>query len=679
MFGALRQPLAQSPGLAAGPTQTVALSEKARIRASLAPIAIIEPMIPASGESGSGGHSLAEVHASVGTSQVTFWRRMFAFAGPAYLVSVGYMDPGNWATDLEGGARFGYSLLWVLIMSNAMAVLLQTLSARLGIVAGRDLAQACRESYPRHINVSLWALCEVAIAACDMAEVIGAAIGLNLLFHIPLLIGVILTAADTLLLLWLQSLGIRTLEAFVLSLITVIAACFFVEILWAKPAAGEVFGGLLPRLNKEGLYVAIGIVGATVMPHNLYLHSALVQTRRIGRTDAAKRSACRYNLIDSVVALNGALLVNVAILVMAAAVFFKHGIVVTEIQQAHELLEPLLGSSFASALFAIALLCSGQASTLTGTMAGQIVMEGFLNIRMRPWLRRLITRMMAVVPAALTIYFAGNQSAFGLLILSQVVLSMQLPFAVIPLIHFTNDRVRMGSFANARWVRVLALSAAVIIVGLNLRLASQVIGGWIAASGAWKPLVLGVSLPAAAMILYLLVWVTFEPFITRRRLLGRAAVTLPETAGAEAEAGPVYQRILVPLDHSGLDRLAVSHAAAMARLYGAKLFLLHVEEGVTSQLYGREASTAEVQAGSGYLLGIAQALKNQGIEVETAICHSNSPKKEIVRYAREIQPDLVIMGAHGHGGLKDLIFGTTIDPVRHKLDAPMLIVRAGKN
>jgi len=623
--------------------------------------------------------SLADVHASVGTLQLSFWRRMFAFAGPAYLVSVGYMDPGNWATDLEGGARFGYRLLWVLVMSNAMAILLQTLSARLGIVTGRDLAQACSETYPRHVNLALWALCEIAVAACDLAEVLGAAIGLNLLFHIPLLIGVLLTAADTLLLLWFQSFGIRAIEAFVLSLIALIAGCFFVEILWAKPLAKEIFTGFVPRLDRDSLYVAIGIIGATVMPHNLYLHSALVQTRQIGHTEKAKLTACRFNLIDSVVALNGAMLVNIAILVLAAAVFFKRGIVVTEIQQAHLLLVPLLGTSLAGIMFAVALLCSGQSSTLTGTLAGQIVMEGFLNIRMRPWLRRLITRSLAIIPAALTIYVAGDQATFGLLILSQVILSMQLPFAIVPLIHFTNDPARMGSFRNAAWVRVLAWATAIVIIGLNFRLAGMVVAGWLAAAGPWRPLVWMAVIPAAIVLGLLLLWVGVEPLITRWiHKFGHAPVVLPETAGAESAAAPVYKRILVPLDHTPLDRLAVSHAAAMARLYGAELFLLHVEEGVTSRIYGREASTAETEAGEQYLARIAQSLRDQGAKVETAISHSPSPTKEIVRYAREVHPDLVIMGAHGHGGLKDLIFGTTIDPVRHNLEVPMLIVRPAK-
>jgi manganese transport protein len=606
------------------------------------------------------------------------WRRMFAFAGPAYLVSVGYMDPGNWATDLEGGARFGYQLLWVLVMSNAMAVLLQTLSARLGIVAGRDLAQACRESYPRSVNIALWGLCEIAIGACDLAEVLGAAIGLNLLFHIPLLMGVLLTAADTLLLLWFQSFGIRTIEAFVLALISIMAICFGIEIFWAKPALGELLPGLIPVVHRDSLYVAIGILGATVMPHNLYLHSALVQTRDIGRSEREKRTACRYNLIDSTVALNGAMLVNCAILIMAAAVFFKRGIVVTEIQQAHQLLAPLLGTSAAGVMFAVALICSGQSSTLTGTLAGQIVMEGFLNFRVRPWLRRLITRTLAIIPAAITIYLAGDGSVFKLLILSQVILSMQLPFAVIPLIHFTNDPRRMGSFANARWVRWLAWTTAAVIVVLNIRLAAMALSDWLSGAGQWQTLLWFITVPVTLGLVLLLVWVTAEPLVRRWiRTHGRAAISLPDTAGAEA-AAPVYQRILVPLDHSDLDRLAVGHAAAMAKQYGARVFLLHIEEGVTSLVYGEESSTAEVQAGEQYLEHVADQLRTQGVSVETAIAHSSFPSKEIVRYAAEIHPDLVIMGAHGHGGIKDLIFGNTINPVRHNLSVPMLIVRPGK-
>jgi manganese transport protein len=620
--------------------------------------------------------SLANVHSSVGTSQLSFWRRLFAFAGPAYLVSVGYMDPGNWATDLEGGARFGYRLLWVLVMSNGMAILLQTLAARLGIVSGRDLAQACRETYPRPVTLAMWGLCEIAIAACDLAEVLGAAIALNMLFHIPLLTGVILTGADTLLLLAFQSFGIRTIEAFILALISVIAACFCIEVFWAKPVWTEVFVGLAPRLNSNTLYLAIGILGATVMPHNLYLHSALVQTRTIGHDEKSKRTACRFNLIDSVVALNGAMFVNCAILVLAAAVFFKHGIVVTEIQQAQQLLVPLLSTTLAGLIFAIALLCSGQSSTLTGTLAGQITMEGFLNLRMRPWMRRLITRSLAIIPAALTIKIMGDSSTLDLLLLSQVIISMQLPFAVIPLIHFTNDRRRMGSFANRGWVKVLAWSCAAVILGLNFWLAGQAIVDWMGNAGPWRTAIRLVTIPTAAAITLLLLWILLEPLISRWSRYGRAPVVLPEAA---ADAAPlIYRRILVTIDHTALDRLAVGHAAAMGRIHAAKLYLLHVEEGVTSQVCGQAASTAETEAGEQYLERIAQLLRAQGLTVETSISHSSQPDKEIVRYAREVDADLVIMGAHGHGGFKDLIFGNTINPVRHHLTVPMLIVRPGK-
>ena len=619
--------------------------------------------------------SLADVHSSVGTADMPVWRRMFAFAGPAYLVSVGYMDPGNWATDLEGGARFGYALIWVLVMSNLMAILLQTLSARLGIVSGRDLAQACRETYPRPITISLWVLCEIAIAACDLAEVLGAAIALNLLFHIPLLIGVLLTAADTLLLLWFQGLGIRYVEAFILALIAVMATCFCIEIVLAKPVASQVFLGVIPRISGKTLYVAIGMLGATVMPHNLYLHSALVQTRQIGHSDAGKLRACRYNLVDSVVALNAALLVNLAILILSAAVFFRHGIVVTEIQQAHLLLVPLLGTAFAGILFAVALLCSGQSSTLTGTLAGQIVMEGFLNIRMRPWLRRLITRTIAIIPAAVVIYISGDKGTYQLLILSQVILSMQLPFAVIPLIHFTSDRRRMGAFANKLWVQLLSWAAAILILALNIWLLVDGLGQLLGTAAnrpiVWFPLVL-----AGTGVSGLLVWISFEPLIAHwaRHGFGRASLTIPEPA-AEPPAALEYHRILVPLDHTELDRKALSHAASMAKMHGAKLYLLHVEEGVTSRVYGPLSSTAEVEAGEHYLERIAESLRADGIDVETAIVHAPRPGQQIVQYASEIQPDLIIMGAHGHRRLKDLIFGNTITPVRHELRVPLLIVR----
>lgn len=617
--------------------------------------------------------SLPEVHGSVGTSHPSIWRRMFAFAGPAYLVSVGYMDPGNWATDLEAGARFGYQLLWVLVMSNAMAILLQTLSARLGIVTGRDLAQACADTYPQFINYALWLLCEIAIAACDMAELLGAAIALNLLFGVPLLWGVLITAADTLFLLGLSRFGIRLIEGIVLSMVTVIAGCMFVEIWLARPAPGEVVSGLLPRLSGESLYVAIAMLGATVMPHNLYLHSALVQTRRIGRTSEDKRRACRYNLVDSAVALNGALLVNAAILILAATVFFKNGIIVTEIQQAHQLLAPLMGTTLASIAFGVALLLSGQSSTMTGTMAGQIVMEGFLHIRMRPWLRRLITRLIAITPAAITISVAGDEAVLRLLILSQVILSMQLPFAVIPLIHFTSDRQRMGVFANPGWVRALAWAAAAIIVTLNVQLVVQTAAGWLAAAGDRKWLVELVLYPSGLALLAVLAWVALEPRLPLRlRQIGRAA---PPPLPVELEPqAPAFQTILAPVDHTEMDRAVVSLAAGLAREHKARLYLFHVEEDVTSQIYGELSQTAEVEAGRQYLEDIAAALREQGVDAQAVLCHSRDPRREIVRFARQVRPDLVVMGGHGHRWFQDLVFGDTIDAVRHALGAPVLIV-----
>jgi manganese transport protein len=590
---------------------------------------------------------------------------MLAFAGPAYLVSVGYMDPGNWATDLEGGARFGYRLLWVLVVSNLMAILLQTLAARLGIVAGRDLAQACRESYSRRVCNALWVLCEIAISACDLAEVLGAAIALRLLFGLPLLAGVLVTALDTLLVLWLSRYGIRLIEAVILSLIAIVTGCFLVELFWARPVWHEMVAGILPRLNNDSLYVAIGILGATVMPHNLYLHSALVQTRRLGKTVAERREACRFNLLDSVLALNGALIVNAAILVLAAAVFFKHGILVTQIEQAQLLLTPLLGMGLAGSLFAVALLASGQSSTLTGTYAGQIVMEGFLSLRLRPWLRRLVTRAIAIIPAVLTIYYLGDNGTYKLLILSQVILSMQLPFAVIPLIRFTNDSRRMGEFANRAWVRVLAWGAAALIIALNLWLVATTIGPWMMES-SWHALLAG--LPIAA-VLALLARVTF----VGTALPAPKAVSTGAAVAADLPV-PHYRNILVPLDHSSHDRAAIAHAVALARSHGATLHLLHVEEGVTSQLFGSLSSTEEIISGEEYFGAIVQSLADSGIAAELTIQHGLTPTDAIVRKAREIHPDLIVMGAHGHRGVKDLIFGNTINAVRHQVDAPVLVV-----
>ena len=417
--------------------------------------------------------SLADVNATVPVPMNGSWgRKWLAILGPALMVAVGYMDPGNWATDLAGGARYGYKLIWVLLMSNMMAILLQSLCVRLGVVNRRDLAQACREEYPRVVAIPLYVLCEIAIVACDLAEVLGSAIALQILFKLPLAWGVLLTGLDTLLLLAFARIGIRRLEAIVISLVATIGVAMIVELFLAKPEWAALGLGFAPSLpDTQSLYIAIGILGATVMPHNLYLHSALVQTRRTGSSTAERRMAIKWNTIDSAVSLNLAFFVNAALLVLAASVFFRTGhIDVAEIQDAHRLLQPLLGAAIAPIAFAVALLASGQSSTITGTLAGQIVMEGFLNLRIRPWLRRLITRLAAIVPALIVILRSGENATGGLLVLSQVVLSLQLPFAIIPLITFVSDKKRMGEFAIWPVLRVLAWIIAVVIIGLNVKL-----------------------------------------------------------------------------------------------------------------------------------------------------------------------------------------------------------------
>jgi manganese transport protein len=420
--------------------------------------------------------SLPEVHGTVSVPEgASVWRKMLAFAGPGYLVAVGYMDPGNWATDIAGGARYGYTLLSVIMISNLMAILLQALSARLGIAAGRDLAQACRDSYSRPVVIGLWLLAEVAIAACDLAEVLGAAIALQLLFGLPLLPGVLLTSLDVLIVLYLQQHRFRYVEGLVVLLILGIAGAFAFELWLSKPAIGGVLAGFVPSAeivrNPDMLYIALGILGATVMPHNLYLHSSIVQTRKYGDSVAARQSAIRYATADSTVALSSALFINAAILIVAAATFHGTGYEnVANIEDAYKLLAPMLGTSLASTLFALALLFSGQNATITGTLAGQIVMEGFVNIRVRPWLRRLITRLIAIVPAVIVIALYGEGSTGTLIILSQVILSLQLPFAVVPLVRFTSDRRKMGPFVAPRWVQAIAWPVAVVIAALNVYL-----------------------------------------------------------------------------------------------------------------------------------------------------------------------------------------------------------------
>ena len=623
--------------------------------------------------------SLSEVHRTVSIPEgASIFKRMFAFFGPAYLVSVGYMDPGNWATDLEGGARFGYSLLWVLLMSNAMAVLLQTLAARLGIVSGRDLAQSCRDNYPRFANYCLWILAEIAIAACDLAEVLGTAIGLNLLFGLPLIAGVVITAFDTLMLLAIQNFGMRRFERLILFLITVIGLCFIFEVLRSGPQWGMVAAGFVPGLPDGALYVAIGIIGATVMPHNLYLHSALVQTRAYGHSLEGKRQACKYNFVDSVIALNAAFFVNSAILIVAAAAFYKNGIVVTELQQAHGLLSPLLGTSLAGVAFALGLVCAGQASTITGTLAGQIVMEGYLHFRIRPLLRRLVTRMLAVVPAGLTIAFVGDASAYKLLILSQVILSLQLPFAVIPLIHFTNDKETMGEFTNKYWVKLIAWTVTALIVGLNFKLVADQLGEWIGTSQ--EPIwIYVVVFPAVAALGVLLLYVTLKPFVHLPKKDAIPAwkklshfIRAPEdTLDLDV---PRYKRIGVAVAHTDDDKKVLSHALPMARQHDATLCLFHVVEGAGGVVFGPDAYDTEAREDEDYLKNLAFSIAHRGVEVEYFLGFGNVTK-EIVRLSQQQSIDVLVMAGHGHRGISDLLFGSTISPVRHGLQIPLVIVR----
>lgn len=617
--------------------------------------------------------SLSEVNASVDTTgKTSFMGKLFAFIGPAYLISVGYMDPGNWATDIAGGSQFGYSLLWVLLMSNLMALLLQSLSAKLGLVRGLDLAQASRATYHPVINFFNWILAEIAIAACDLAEVIGMAIGLNLLFGIPLLAGVSITVVDTLLLLILQKNGIRKMESFIIVLIATIGLAFIAELFFAKPNGAALVKGFIPGIpNSDALYIAIGIIGATVMPHNLYLHSSLVQTRKYDRSEKGIREAVKFNFIDTALALNIALFVNAAILILAAATFFKSGHnEVSEIQDAHNLLSNLLGNKMAPVLFAIALIAAGQSSTLTGTLSGQIVMEGYLNLRIQPWLRRLITRLIAIVPAFLTIYFVGEAATGKLLILSQVVLSLQLGFAVIPLIHLTSDKKHMGVFVNKPWIKVLAWLIAIIIVSLNGNLVVKTIQQWINESS--NPLVLYLTIvPVAIGAAVLLAYITFLP-ILKNVYSRKKSVPDGKPDQLNLKLASAYKHIAIAVDFSSKDNDAISNAVAQGGK-DARYTLIHIVETAGARFMGHEIDDLETASDKDSLNTYKNYLLEQGYTTEVAIGFGN-PKKAIPEIVIDQKCDLLVMGAHGHHAFKDLILGTTLDAVRHKVKIPVLIV-----
>lgn len=621
------------------------------------------------------GKSLEEVHESVSTeNKKSIFKKILAFFGPAYLISVGYMDPGNWATDLAGGSQFGYSLLWVLLMSNLMALLLQSLSARLGIVTQRDLAQASRETYSPFINYILYFLAEIAIAACDLAEVLGMAIGLNLLFGISLIDGVLITVLDTFLLLFLINKGIRKMEAFIIALVVVIGVSFIFEMIFAQPEIDQVLTGLIPTMpNQAALYIAIGIIGATVMPHNLYLHSSLVQTRKFDRSKEGIKQALKYNFIDSTIALNLAFFVNAAILILAAATFYKVGMhEVAEIQDAHKFLQPLLGTKWAPILFAVALIAAGQSSTITGTLAGQIIMEGYLNLRIQPWVRRIITRLIAIVPAVVVISIFGEGVTGKLLIFSQVVLSLQLGFAIIPLIHFVSDKSKMNGFHIGKITQTASWIVALVIVILNGKLVYDEIQGWLENSD--NPIVLWLTVvPLAFSFLVLLVYIVVKPFITKSR--DAFHNHSPHSLQLRFSQAESYSKknIAVSVDFSHADEVALNSAFELGGT-DAKYTLIHVVETVGAMLYGENIDDHETLVDEKLLKEYQVMLTEKGFQVEIQLGFGR-PDKVIPKLVNEGNFDILVMGTHGHTGFKDLLFGTTVDKLRHKISIPLLIVK----
>ena len=619
--------------------------------------------------------SLEEVNQSVSTqNKKNVFRKILAFFGPAYLISVGYMDPGNWATDIAGGSQFGYSLLWVLLMSNLMALLLQSLSARLGIVTQRDLAQASRETYSPFINYILYFLAEIAIAACDLAEVLGMAIGINLLFDIPLIEAVLITVLDTFLLLFLINKGIRKMEAFIIVLVLIIGISFIFEMIFAQPEIGKVVYGLIPSMpNSAALYIAIGIIGATVMPHNLYLHSSLVQTRKFDRSVAGIKQALKYNFIDSTIALNLAFFVNAAILILAAATFYKNGMFnVAEIQDAHQFMAPLLGTKWAPILFAVALIAAGQSSTITGTLAGQIVMEGYLNLRIQPWVRRIITRLIAIIPAVIVITIFGESVTGKLLILSQVILSLQLGFAIIPLIHFVSDKNKMKGFHIGKKTQILSWLVAIIIVSLNVKLVFDEITNWLETSE--NPLVLWLTVvPLALGFLFLLLFIVFKPFVSKPKTDIQNHSPHNLKLQFSKTGSYVKRNVAVTVDFSSSDEAALNSAFELGDKE-TKYTLIHIVETVGAMVYGENIDDHETLIDEKLLNEYKEMLSEKGFKVETQLGFGK-PNKVIPEIINKGDFDILVMGTHGHTGFKDLIFGTTVDKLRHKISIPLFIVK----
>jgi manganese transport protein len=613
-------------------------------------------------------YSLSEVHASI-IPKRKGWRRIFAFLGPAYLISVGYMDPGNWATDIAGGSQFGYALIWVLLMSNIMAIFLQGLSARLGIVRGRDLAQANREYFPRYINFALYLLAEIAIAACDLAELLGLSIGIKLLTGIPLIWGVVISVLDIFLLMLLQHMGMRKMEAFIISLVAIITVCFGIQIFMAGPETTDVIKGLQPHFpSEEALFIAIGIIGATVMPHNLYLHSALVQTRKIEKTDSGIRAAIRFNRIDSAVALNVAFLVNTAILVLAATTFFKTGHShVGTIIEAHQLLPKFLGDT-APLLFAIALIAAGQSSTVTGTLAGQIIMEGYLRLRINPLLRRIITRMIAIIPAFLVIFMNGEDKVDYLLILSQVILSIQLGFAIIPLIHFVSDKEKMGIHAIKPIQKIGAWLITILIIYLNVRMIAAETGDLYTTISVSGKIILWL---AGILLSALLLFITLFPLFRKGDMESDIHMH-PSDHELGDITTPSFNKIAIALDFSEDDKKIIAHALAQGNP-SSQYVLIHILESASARMSGHESADLEAMKDRERLDRYVQRLNSENIKATSELGFGNR-KKEIVRIVKETGAEMLVMGAHRHKGIQDLIYGQTVNAVRHAVDIPVMVV-----
>jgi manganese transport protein len=617
--------------------------------------------------------SFTDKKKTINTLNPQKWRKLLSFLGPAYLVSVGYMDPGNWATDIAAGSQFGYALLWVILLANLTAILVQSLSARLGLVTGKDMAQFSRSYYSPAVNFTLWILAETAIAATDLAEVLGVAIGLKLLFGLDMLIGVSLALFDTFIVMYLVRKGMRTLEAIIIGLISIIGISFVIELFLSKPALSGIMSGFVPSFpGSAALYLATGIIGATVMPHNLYLHSSIVQTRKFKATHAGISQAIKFNFIDTALALNLALFVNAAILILAASAFFRTGHYdVKDITDAYKMLAPILGTTLAPILFAVALIISGQSSTLTGTLTGQIVMEGYLNLRISPVIRRLITRLLAVIPAFLVIWIAGESKAGSLLIFSQVILSFQLGFALIPLIHWVSSKRIMGNFRIRVFTRIISWIAVTIIVLLNGKLFIDSLTDYI--TGLHNSFMLyTLILPLVTGAILLMLYIIFEPFISHK-LRAIFKPTHEFAIEINLEKPRPFHRIAIPVDFSPADQTAMNYAISQGGRE-AVYILIHVVESAGARMLRSEITDLESSDDQGFITKYAEYLRSKGFKSNTIIGYGMA-QTVIPELVSQVHADLLVMSSHNKGRIHRFFKGTTIAKVQRRISIPMIILK----